>query len=357
MEATVNSFNPDYDPTGIEGGVDTNRLPWVELVGVPGVSIKPMRASTESGTFSLIVKFDQGLRLERILYLGSADLLVLSGCLVYSDNNGSSRLEPGVWGYMAANTRMDCLVAEAETECLMNFQNSFALISEDNIVRRLITSADIRKIALSAGIGLVPSTLADCAADRANYQGPGAALAIAGENAGRLITDTLPAATHFKHPYFIDCRAVPWVTLPNMSDVSLKILRVSQETGQVSLIVRHNGVALPHNHLGASDFLVLQGHIGYRAGPPEGYGPGVWFFEPAGARHDATQRVGDEDLVYTANLYGPLKFDSGRGTAIVAVLSWMEYLEIAEAGGAKLVPNSFANDSSLLAWAPIAHTP
>jgi len=356
MDTTVNSFNPDYDPTGIEGGVDTNRLPWLEVAGVPGVSIKPMRASTESGMFSLIVKFDQGLGLDRLLCLGSADLLVLSGCLICRDHSGTSRLEPGTWGYMAANTRVEFLVAETEAECLMNFQNSFALLSEDNTVRRLVTSADIQQTALTAGIGLVPSTLADCAADRANYQGPGAALAIAGENAGKLITDTLTAAPEFKQPYFIDCRAVPWVVLPDMPDVSLKILRVSQETGHVSLMVRHNGIALPHNHLGASDFLVLQGRIGYRAGPPEGYGPGVWFFEPAGARHDATQRVGDEDLVYTANLYGPIKFDSGRGTPIVAVLSWMEYLEIAEMGGAKLVPNSFADDSSLLAWAPVAHT-
>ena len=91
-------------------------------------------------------------------------------------------------------------------------------------------------------------------------------------------------------------------------------------------------MADPHNHLGASDFLVLSGRIGYRAGPPEGYGPGVWFFEPAGARHDATQRLTDDDLIYMANVYGPLTFDSGRGTPIAAVLSWMEYEALAQAG-------------------------
>ena len=31
----------------------------------------------------------------------------------------------------------------------------------------------------------------------------------------------------------------------------------------------------PHYHLGPADFLVLSGRIGYRAGPPEGYGRGV----------------------------------------------------------------------------------
>ena len=82
-----------------------------------------------------------------------------------------------------------------------------------------------------------------------------------------------------------------------------------------------------------SDFLVLEGALGVRAGPPEGYGPGTWFYEPSGARHDATQRVSDDDLIYTANIYGPLTFDTGPGTPVVAVLSWMEYVALAEAGG------------------------
>ena len=97
--------------------------------------------------------------------------------------------------------------------------------------------------------------------------------------------------------------------MPTMPDVGLKLLRVSEETGFVSMIVRHNGVALPHSHIGASDFLVLSGALGVRAGPPEGYGPGMWFYEPAGARHEETQRVTDEDLIYTANIYGPLVLD------------------------------------------------
>jgi hypothetical protein len=31
----------------------------------------------------------------------------------------------------------------------------------------------------------------------------------------------------------------------------------------------------------------------------------------------------------------------------------MDYVALAEAGGIELVPNTFVNDSSLLAWAPI----
>ena len=112
-------------------------------------------------------------------------------------------------------------------------------------------------------------------------------------------------------------------------------------------------VALRDNHIAGADFLVLEGALGVRAGPPEGYGPGTWFYEPAGARHDATQRVSEDDLIYTANVYGPLFFDKGPGTPISAVVSWMDYVALAEAGGIKLVPNTFTNDSSLLAWAPI----
>jgi hypothetical protein len=135
--------------------------------------------------------------------------------------------------------------------------------------------------------------------------------------------------------------------------MALKILRVSEETGISSMIVRHNGVAGPHYHLGSADFMVLNGYIGYRAGPPEGYGPGVWFYEPAGARHEATQRVGEEDLIYTANVYGPLQFDEGPGTPIAAVQSWMQYKEMADEFGIDLVKNTFSDDASLLAWAPI----
>ena len=114
---------------------------------------------------------------------------------------------------------------------------------------------------------------------------------------------------------------MPWSINPDTPDLGLKVLRVSEETGVVSLIVRHNGVAAPHYHLGAADFMVLSGNIGYRAGPPQGYGPGTWFYEPAGARHDATQRIGEDDLIYTA--------------------------------GTELVRNEFPHDASLLAWAPL----
>ena len=58
----------------------------------------------------------------------------------------------------------------------------------------------------------------------------------------------------------MDTHEVPWLVLPGMEDVGLKILRVSEETGYISLIVRHNGVAAPHTHIGDLSF-VLYPHV------------------------------------------------------------------------------------------------
>ena len=33
------SFNPDFDPTGLEGGIDTNTVPWLTLPQAPGLGI------------------------------------------------------------------------------------------------------------------------------------------------------------------------------------------------------------------------------------------------------------------------------------------------------------------------------
>ena len=46
--------NPQYNPSGVADCIDTNKLPWMPLPNVPGMSIKPARASGETGIFSLI---------------------------------------------------------------------------------------------------------------------------------------------------------------------------------------------------------------------------------------------------------------------------------------------------------------
>ncbi|NIP16536.1 MAG: hypothetical protein GWM88_18030, partial [Pseudomonadales bacterium] len=67
-------YNPEFNPTGIEGGIDTNALPWIDLPQAPGVSIKPLRASSESGMFSTVVRIAGGSELSSIVYLGAMDM-------------------------------------------------------------------------------------------------------------------------------------------------------------------------------------------------------------------------------------------------------------------------------------------
>ena len=352
------AFNPDFSPTGIEGGVDTHSVPWLTLAQAPGLFLKPLRASNESGMFTVIARLRSGTQLAPLVHLGAMDMLVLSGSMTYLEGPLAGPLDAGTWGYVPANTRSAGLRAAEDVECLINCYGPVAFCDDDTrVVSSILTSMDIILAAHKHGVTLVPNTLAECMQPRTPSLAVNNAQLTIADPARRVLL-TMAAATaddasRAVHPHFIDTRQVPWAVNPKTPDFGLKVLRVSEETGVTSLIVRHNGVAGPHYHLGASDFLILNGRIGYRAGPPAGYGPGVWFFEPAGARHEATQRIGTDDLIYSANVYGPLQFDQGRGTPIAAVLSWVQYKKMAEASGTRLVRNTFADDNSLLAWAPL----
>ena len=362
MSQSAEQFNPDFQPTGIEGGVDTNLLPWIAFEAVDGMSIKTMRASGETGAFSVIIKLDSGTTMPAAVYLSGMDMLLLSGSIRYTQGDQVSLLTPGTWGYISANSKVAGIHAETETELLVNFYGAVAFLDRQHAVSTILTSLDIMRKALEHGVALVPSTLAGCIQDRPEpLKNASEPLAIFADDARKLViaeadgadADGADAGAGYSHPHFVDTKQVPWGIIPTLPNIGLKILRVSEDNGTVSLIVRHSGVAGGHTHLGASDFLVLNGYIGYRAGPPEGYGPGVWFFEPSGARHEATQSVGTDDLIYTANVYGPLVFDEGKGTPITAVLSWIEYKALAEAFGVNLVSSANPNDSSLLASAPL----
>jgi len=358
MSDTVEIFNPEYNPNGAEGSLDTNKLPWIPLDNVKGLSVKPVRASSESGMFSLIFKLDGGSTFPTSIYLGGMDLLVLSGQLNYEQDDQESTLAPGTWGFIPANSKVNSIKAIDDCEVLANFYSGVAFLDENGSIKSILTSLDILQLAKKNKIPLVPNSSAECweRGPEEAYDGPSEPLTIASSNAKALVNSESGSVISSKvtHPHFVDTREIPWLVMPSMPDVGLKLLRVSEETGFVSMIVKHNGVAPPHTHIGASDFLVLNGALGVRSGPPEGYGPGVWFLEPAGARHDATQRVTDEDLIYTANIYGPLIFDSGPGTPVEAVVSWLDYKAMAEeSADVKLAPNTSLNDTSLLAWAPL----
>ena len=357
MSNTKEVFNPEYNPNGAEGSLDTNKLPWIPLRNVDGLSIKPVRASSESGMFSLIFKLNANSSFPTSIYLGGMDLLILSGQLSYEQDGEESILAPGTWGFISANSKVNSIKAIDNCEVLANFYSGVAFLDEKDAIKSILTSIDILQLAKSNKIPLVPNSSAECweRGPEEAYDGPAEPLTIASSNAKALVSSESGSvvSSNVTHPHFVDTREIPWLVMPSMPDVGLKLLRVSEETGFVSMIVKHNGVAPPHTHIGASDFLVLNGALGVRSGPPEGYGPGVWFLEPAGARHDATQRVNDEDLIYTANIYGPLVFDTGPGTPVEAVVSWLDYKNMAEESNVRLAPNTNLSDNSLLAWAPL----
>jgi hypothetical protein len=273
---------------------------------------------------------------------------MLSGKMSYNNGPMKGTIEAGVWGYTPAGAKMEGNTVEEDTEYLASFYGPVAFLDESGSVASLLTGADVRKMADDAGISLLPNTLAEALSGTPSpFGGKAEPLAISSssELLAKLTKDVEDA--ELSNPHYVDTNAIPWIINPDAPDIALKVMRVSAETGSVSLIVRQNGQAPPHYHLGPADFFITSGRIGYRTGPPEGYGPGTYMYEPAGARHEATQRAPDctDDLIYTANVWGPIQFDSGVGTPVLAVFSWMQYLEAANAMNTPLIASTFANDS------------
>ena len=135
------AINPDYDPTGIEGGVDVNVLPWMAVPGAAGTHLKPLRASDENGMFSAVVKLEAGAGLRSATPLGGMDLLILSGEVHYEEDGIRSTLGPGTWGYLPANTAIDSMVGEGDAELLVNFYSALAFQGSGGSVSSVLTSA------------------------------------------------------------------------------------------------------------------------------------------------------------------------------------------------------------------------
>lgn len=345
-------YNPEWIPGGDEGGVDTNTLPWIDLPQIPGALMKPLRVGKESGSFTILIKLKQGLVMPTHVNMGAQDIYILSGELQYSQGplaQGPSqgKVTPGMWGYIPALARMEGAKANKDTEFLSTYYAPVAFFDALGKPSTLLTAVDVQAAAQKANITLLPCTLKDALTDNKKLA-PGKADAnnLSPEDYVALCSraDAVPS-DKLSNPHFVDTNELPWIGDP---PIQLKVVRVSAETGAVALIVKQNGQAPPHYHLGPADFFITQGRIGYRAGPPEGYGPGTYMYEPAGARHESTQPV-ETDLVYTANVYGPIQFDSGVGTPVVMVLSWMTYLQMAQAANSPLLASNFPDDSCLIA--------
>lgn len=345
-------YNPEWTPDGFEGGVDTNKLPWLDLPQMPGCAFKPLRVSRETGAFSVIIRVKKGVTQPVHVLLGAADFFVISGQFAFSKGPMAGTVGPGTWGYAPAGAKLEGNTAVEDTEYMCNFYGPVAFLDGTKI-GSILTGPDVAAAAHECGVPLLPLTLEEQMGDkRQPYSGQAAPLA-ANEHLELVTKSGAPESLELTNPHWVDTNTLPWIVNPEAPEIGLKIMRISSETGTVSLIVRQNGQAPPHYHLGPADFFVTSGRIGYRAGPPEGFGPGTYFWEPAGARHESTQRVTDEDLIYTANVYGPIQFDEGVGTPVVAVQSWMQYLEAAKASNTPLIGSTFPSDKTTLLAPPM----
>lgn len=350
-------YNPEWKPTGVEASLDSNKLPWIELPMMPGFAMKPLRASKETGVFTVLMKAKKGAKQPLLVNLGASDTFILSGKLTFPNGNMKAALTPGFWAYAPAGTVMEGAFAEEDTEYLCTFHGPIAFLKSDGkSVASLLTSACVGTAATNHGLRLPAATLSDLIGTKSPTDGSGTAMAFCADKAAEAAMAWALAAVQKKsapqNPHCVDTASLPWIVNPDSPDIGLKIIRISTETGHVTTMVRQNGQAPPHCHLGPADFYILKGRLGYREGPAGGCGPGTYVFEPAGARHEATQRVTDEDLIYAANIYGPIQFDSGAGTPVAAVLSWMGYLEAAKAFNSPLLASTFENDSGTLLASP-----
>ncbi len=93
---------------------------------------------------------------------------------------------------------------------------------------------------------------------------------------------------------------IPWVKMGD--GVGIKVLRVSEETGFWSALIRMEPgcVFASHKHLAPADFFVLKGKLEYRMGEAAA---GCYAYEPTGAVHETT--TCSEETILTFNAYGP----------------------------------------------------
>jgi len=179
---------PDPEPEGSGGSVNTNTLPWVPLPQVPGVLVKPLRASKETGFWGMLVKLPKGLAMPNHVLLGASDTFVLSGRLSYGKGPLEGSIGPGVWGYSPANARMEGMTAEEDTEYLANFYGPVAFLGKNQKVESLLTAVHIRRLADDNGIDLLPNTLREASLEKPQKEckGQAAPLSISQEEASAL---------------------------------------------------------------------------------------------------------------------------------------------------------------------------
>jgi len=105
---------------------------------------------------------------------------------------------------------------------------------------------------------------------------------------------------------------------PFAPGIDFKVLRLDPVMGVWTILIRMDDGAEfpPHKHLGAGEFLMLEGRLEYRAGAAEA---GDYGYEPNGVYHEATKAVGETRLLFTN--HGPVAF-LNPDDSIMMVLDW-----------------------------------
>ena len=122
--------------------------------------------------------------------------------------------------------------------------------------------------------------------------------------------------TTLDNEILVQSEDLEWQTMGD--GVGVKILRVSEETGQWTALVRMEPGATfaAHKHLGAADGYILKGKLEYRVGTASA---GSYLYEPLGAEHEATTCSEETVILFTA--YGPIVFREADGS-VAQILSY-----------------------------------
>ena len=92
-------------------------------------------------------KLDAGSSLPASVYLGGMDMLILSGQAEYHQEGSKSTLNPGTWGFVSANSRVNSFSAIEDTEVLANFHSGVAFLKEDGSLDSIFTALDVLQLA------------------------------------------------------------------------------------------------------------------------------------------------------------------------------------------------------------------
>lgn len=125
--------------------VQTERVPWKPLG--PSTSYKLLRASVETGAFTVMLRVEAGGFFLAHKHLGAADFYVLQGRLEYEGGTAVA----GDWIYEPNGSVHEMTVCKEETVVLFHFHGPVAFLGPFGGVRMIVDSQFVLSQARGAG--------------------------------------------------------------------------------------------------------------------------------------------------------------------------------------------------------------